>query len=186
VRSIDFSGKTALILGVANQRSLAWAVAEALGEAGCRLAFTYQGERLQKKASDLAVRFKRTLVMACDVTSDEQMDGVFSRLNGEFGKLDIMVHSIAYARREELEGDFRRTSREGWRIALEVSAYSLVDLTNRATPLMEKAGGGAVVCMTYVAGQRVVPNYNVMVAPRRRSSTARVSWRSSWARKRSA
>ena len=162
MRSIDLSGKTALILGVANQRSLAWAVAEALGEAGCRLAFTYQGERLQKKASDLAGRFKRTIVMACDVTSDEQMDGVFSRLKGEFGKLDIMVHSIAYARREELEGDFRRTSREGWRIALEISAYSLVDLTNRATPLMEKAGGGAVVCMTYVAGQRVVPNYNVM------------------------
>lgn len=162
MRAIDLSGKTALVLGVANQRSLAWAIAEALGDAGADLAFTYQGERLQSKVEDLAQKYANAPVMACDVTSDEQLDGVFSRLDRQFGKLDIMVHSIAYARREELEGDFRKTTREGWRIALEISAYSLVDLANRATPLMEKAGGGSIVCMTYVAGQRVVPNYNVM------------------------
>lgn len=161
VRAIDLSGKNALVLGVANQRSLAWAIGEALGEAGCRLAFTFQGERLQEKVESLAAKFDRVLVLPCDVTSDEQVDLAFSRLGKEFGKLDIMVHSIAFARREELEGEFRKTSREGWRVALEVSAYSFVNLTNRATPLMEE-GGGSILCMTYIAGQRVVPNYNVM------------------------
>ncbi len=161
MRAIDLSGKNALVLGVANQRSLAWAIGEALGEAGCRLAFTFQGERLQEKVEALAAKFDRVLVMPCDVTSDEQVDAAFSRLAQDFGKLDIMVHSIAFARREELEGEFRKTSREGWRVALEVSAYSLVSLTNRAAPLMEE-GGGSILCMTYIAGQRVVPNYNVM------------------------
>ena len=162
MRAIDLEGKTALILGVANQRSLAWAIGEALGAAGAKLAFTYQGERLQSKVEDLAAKYANAPVMACDVTSDEQMEGVFARIEREYGRLDVMVHSVAFARRQELEGEFRKTSREGWRIALEISAYSLVDLANRATPLMEKAGGGSILCMTYIAGQRVVPNYNVM------------------------
>ncbi len=161
MRTIDMSGKNALILGVANQRSLAWAIANALGEAGCRLALTYQGDRLQGKVETLADKFPGTSVMALDVTSDYQLDAVFARLKEEFGHLDYLIHSVAFARREELEGEFRKTSREGWRIALEISAFSLVDITNRALPLMEERGG-SVVALTYLASQRVVPNYNVM------------------------
>ncbi len=149
------------MLGVANQRSLAWAIAEALGEAGCRLAFTYQGERLQKNVAELASRFGDALVLPCDVTSDEQMDEVFATLDRELGRLDVLVHSVAFARREELEGEFRKTSREGWRVALEISAYSLVALANRAVPLMEKEGG-SVIALTFQASQWVFPNYNVM------------------------
>src|SRR5262245_51216810 len=110
MRTIDLSGKTGLVLGVANQRSLAWGIADALAKAGCRLAVTYQGERLQASVTDLAEKCDNSLVMACDVTSDEQMDGVFNRLRREWGRLDYLVHSIAYARREDLEGDFRDTT----------------------------------------------------------------------------
>jgi enoyl-[acyl-carrier protein] reductase I len=161
LRGIDLSGKSALVLGVANQRSLAWAIAEALGSAGCKLAFTYQGERLQKNVHALAENFPDAPVMACDVTSEEQIDGVFARVEREFGKLDILIHSIAFARRQELESDFLHTPLEGWRIAFEISAYSFVNLTNRAVPLMEK-DGGSVLALTYYASQKVVPSYNVM------------------------
>jgi enoyl-[acyl-carrier protein] reductase I len=161
VRTIDLSGKNALILGVANQRSLAWAIAESLGQAGARMAFTYQGERLQKNVTDLVSKYADAPVLPCDVTSDEQLDQLFATLEKEFGTLDILVHSVAYARREELEGEFRKTSREGWRVALEISAFSLIDLANRATPLMEQAGG-SIVALTYLASQRAMPNYNVM------------------------
>jgi enoyl-[acyl-carrier protein] reductase I len=159
-RVIDLSKKTALILGVANRRSLAWAIAESLGGAGCRLAFTYQGERLQKNVRTLTNHFPRAPLMACDVTSEEQVDGVFTRVQRQFGKLDILVHSIAYARREELDGRFVDTSLEGWRIALEISAYSFVNLTRRAMPLMKD--GGSIIALTYMASQKVVPKYNVM------------------------
>jgi enoyl-[acyl-carrier protein] reductase I len=161
MHTIDLKGKTALVLGVANQRSLAWAIAEALGEAGCRLAFTYQGERLQENVTALASKYPDAPIMACDVMSDEQMDGVFASLKREFGRLDILIHSIAFARREDLEGDFRKTSRDGWRTALDISAYSLVALTQRAVPLMDKHGG-SVLALTFQASQRVFPNYNVM------------------------
>ncbi len=161
MRAIDLKGKTALVMGVANQRSLGWAIASALSKAGARLALTYQGERLQENVTALASRIPGTLVMACDVLSEEQMDGVFSQLRTQFGKLDILVHSIAFARREELEGDFRRTSREGWRIALNVSAYSLVALANRGAKLMEKEGG-SIVALSFQGSERVFPNYNVM------------------------
>jgi enoyl-[acyl-carrier protein] reductase I len=160
VRSIDLSSKSALILGVANQRSLAWAIAEALGDAGCRLAFTYQGERLQKNVRTLTEKYPDAPVIACDVTSDEQIEGVFGRVGKEFGKLDILVHSIAFAPREALEGAFFETTIEGWRTALEISAFSLINLTKHALPLMEN--GGSIVALTYLASQRVVPNYNVM------------------------
>jgi enoyl-[acyl-carrier protein] reductase I len=163
MRTIDLSGKVALVLGVANQRSLAWAIAEALGQAGCTLAFTYQGERLQEKVSTLASRYPESPVMACDVTSDYQLDAVFARMEQSYGKIDILVHSVAFARREELEGEYRTTSREGWRVALEISAYSLIDVADRAAPLMEKEGG-SILAMTYLASQRVVPKYNVMGA----------------------
>jgi len=159
--TIDFTGKVGLILGVANQRSLAWAISEKLSKAGAKLAFTYQGERLQENVTSLASRCDGSLVMACDVTSDEQMDGVFNRLRREFGRLDFLVHSIAFARREDLDGEFRATSRDGWHTALDISAYSLVALTARAVPLMERHGG-SVVALTFQASQRVFPNYNVM------------------------
>jgi enoyl-[acyl-carrier protein] reductase I len=163
MRTIDMSGRTAMIMGVANQRSIAWAIAEALGEAGCRLAFTYQGERVQQNVTKLAAKYEDALIMACDVTSDDQMDGVFARLEREFGRLDVLIHSIAFARREDLEGEFRDTTRDGWHTALDISAYSLVALAHRAARLMEKNDtGGTILAMSYIAAQRVFPNYNVM------------------------
>jgi enoyl-[acyl-carrier protein] reductase I len=161
MRTIDLTGKTALVLGVANQRSLAWAIAESLGEAGCRLAFTYQGERLKENVTDLASKYPDALVLPCDVTSDEEIDATFAEVAGEMGKLDVLIHSVAFARREDLEGEFRKTSREGWHTALDISAYSLVALANRAAPLMEKEGG-SIVALTFQASQWVFPNYNVM------------------------
>ncbi|MCP3978185.1 MAG: enoyl-ACP reductase [bacterium] len=161
MRKIDLRGKHALVLGVANQRSLAWAIGDALGEAGCKLAFTYQGERLQKNVNKLAQKYPGSPVMACDVTSEEQVDGVFARVEKDFKKLDILVHSIAFARQEDLKGDYRDTTLEGWRTALEISAFSLVHLTNRAVELMPREGG-SILALTYLASQKVVPNYNVM------------------------
>lgn len=161
MRTIDLSGKNALVLGVANQRSLAWAIAAALGEAGARLALTYQGDRLQGKVHALAEQFPGTPVMPCDVTSEYQVDAVISRVADEFKTLHFLIHSVAFAPREALEQEFRKTTVGAWRTALEVSAYSLVDLANRAHPLMEQEGG-SILALTYMASQRVVPNYNVM------------------------
>jgi enoyl-[acyl-carrier protein] reductase I len=162
VRTIDLSGKTALVLGVANQRSLAWAIAEALGEAGCRLAFTYQGERLKENVTELASKYRDAVILPCDVMSDGEIDATFAEVARAFGgRLDVMIHSVAFAKREDLEGEFRKTSREGWHTALDISAYSLVALANRAAPLMEK-DGGSIVALTFQASQWVFPNYNVM------------------------
>ena len=161
MRKLDLSDRNALVLGVANPRSLAWAIAEALGQAGCHLAFTYQGERLQENVTSLAAKYPKAPVMACDVTSEDQVAGVFARLRREFGRLDILVHSIAFAPRQALEGSFLDTSLEHWRTALEISAYSFVQLARSAAPLMEKRGG-AMLALTYLASGRVVPNYNVM------------------------
>lgn len=161
MRSIDLSGMNALVLGVANQRSLAWAIANALGDAGAKMLFTYQGERLADKVHKLAEKFPDTSVMPCDVTSEYQVDGLMSRVAEEFKTLDLLIHSVAFAPREALENPFHETSKQSWRTALDVSAYSLVDLSNRALPLMEKKGG-SILALTYMASQRVVPNYNVM------------------------
>jgi enoyl-[acyl-carrier protein] reductase I len=161
LRAIDLRGRAALVTGVANQRSLAWAIAEALGEAGCRLAFFYQGERLERNVAELASRWADSRLFPCDVTNDDQMDSAFGSLAREFGRLDVLVHSIAFARREDLEGEFHKTSREGFRVALEVSAFSLLALVNRSIPLMEK-DGGSVIALTFQASQWVFPNYNVM------------------------
>ena len=163
MKTIDLSGQTALVAGVANQRSLAWAIADAFADAGARLILTYQGDRLQKNVAELAATRPGTLIFPCDVTNDSEIDALFEKISAATGgKLDIFVHSIAFARREDLDGEFRKTSREGWHTALDISAYSLLALTNRATPLMQAAGSGAIVSLTFQASQRVFPNYNVM------------------------
>jgi enoyl-[acyl-carrier protein] reductase I len=154
-------GKTGLVLGVANKRSIAWSCAQSLSAAGMRLALTYQGERLEKGVRELAAELPGSIALPCDVTQNESLDGVFSTLEKEFGGLDVLVHAIAFAKREELGGDFFNTSREGWAIAQEISAFSLLALTRRALPLME-GRAGSIVTLSYIGGERVVPNYNVM------------------------
>jgi enoyl-[acyl-carrier protein] reductase I len=155
-------GKIALVAGVANRRSIAWAVARKLHEQGAQLAFTYQGERIEKGVRELAASTDSERVYECDVTSDESLDALFASLQRDVGGLDLMVHSIAFARAHDLEGRFTDTARDDFLLAVDVSAYSLVAMTRRAEPLMEARGGGAVVTMTYLGGERVVPNYNVM------------------------
>jgi enoyl-[acyl-carrier protein] reductase I len=154
-------GKTGLVLGVANKRSIAWACAQSLAAAGMRLALTYQGERMEEGVRELAAELSGSLVLPCDVTQNESLDALFVSLERELGGLDALVHAIAFAKREELSGDFFNTSREGWAVAQEVSAFSLLALTRRALPLME-GRAGSIVTLSYIGGERVVPNYNVM------------------------
>lgn len=154
-------GKTGVIFGVANKRSIAWACAQSLAAHGMRLAFTYMGERMEKSVRDLAAEMPGSLVVPCDVTQPETIDAVFEVLKHEFGGLDALIHAVAFAKREELVGDFFNTSREGYMLAHEVSAYSLTAVTRRALPLME-GRGGSIVTLTYIGGERVVKNYNVM------------------------
>jgi enoyl-[acyl-carrier protein] reductase I len=163
VINIDLTGRCGLILGVANRRSLAWAIAERLSEAGMRLALTYAGDRLRENVEKLAEDLRDPLVLPCDVTDDDQLRALFERVGEEMPHLDSLVHSVAFARKEDLEGAFRNTSREGWRTALEISAYSLVACMKHATPLMEgEERGGSVVTLSYIAAERAMPNYNVM------------------------
>ena len=149
-----------IIFGVANKRSIAWATAQALSEAGARLAFTYQGERLKENVESLTRDMEGSLVLPCDVTKREEVDEAFKRVGAEFGRLDFLIHSVAYAPKEELEGAFLDTSRDGFLTALEVSAYSLTSLAHAAVPLM--TDGGSIVSMSYYGAEKVVPNYNVM------------------------
>jgi len=160
--SIDLSGKVAAIFGVANHRSLAWGVAQALDQAGARLLFTYQGERLKDKVAKLAGTCSNSLLVPCDVTDEASVQSVFDTLQAECGRLDVLIHSVAYAPREELEGAFLNTSRDGYRIAMEISAYSLIHLAAQAAPMMKACGGGSIITMTYMASEKVVPKYNVM------------------------
>jgi len=158
-----FEGKTGLVLGVANRRSIAWAIAKRLADGGARLAFTYQGERIEKNVRELAEQVDSPLVTACDVREDGEVDRVFSEATDAFdGGLDILVHSVAFAAAEDLEGRFTDTPRDRFWLALDVSAYSLVACARAAEPLMEKRGGGSIVTMTYLGGERAVPHYNVM------------------------
>ena len=157
---IDLAGKKGVILGVANDRSIAWSIARVLGQAGARLALTYQGERLKERVSRLAETLEGALVIPCDATDDDQIEALFSSVKEEFGDISFLVHSIAYANREDLAGKFSETGREGFRIALEISAYSLLPLVKHAAPLM--TSGGSVVTMTFHASTRVYPGYNVM------------------------
>src|ERR1700758_4796737 len=159
----DFAGKRALVLGVANKRSIAWAIAQELADGGARLAFTYQGERIEQNVRDLAAGVDTALVTECDVRSDEDVDRVFGEVGEAFGgELDLLVHSVAFAAAEDLEGRFTDPPRDRFWLAVDVSAYSLVACARAAEPLMEKAGGGSIVTMTYLGGERAVPHYNVM------------------------
>ena len=158
-----FDGKRALVLGVANKRSIAWAIARRLADGGARLAFTYQGERIESNVRDLASQVDSPLVTSCDVRSDEEIARVFSEVGSAFdGGLDFLVHSVAFAAAEDLEGRFTDTPRDRFWMALDVSAYSLVACARAAEPLLEARGGGSIVTMTYLGGERAVPHYNVM------------------------
>jgi enoyl-[acyl-carrier protein] reductase I len=157
---VDLSGKHGLILGVANERSIAWAIAQALSAAGARLALTYQGDRLKERVERLSGSLVDPVLLPCDATDDEQIERVFESLGREFGEISFLIHSIAFANREDLSGRFVDTSRDGFRLALEVSAYSLLPMVRQAAPLM--TAGGSVVAMTFDASQRVYPGYNVM------------------------
>lgn len=161
--ALDLTGRNAIVLGVANHRSIAWGIALELAARGARLCLTYQGERFKGTLEKLALEagLKDPLLLALDVLDDAQMDQAFATIKQEMGSLDALAHCIAFAQREDLEGNFRDTSREGWRLALEVSAYSLLALARRATPLME-GRSGAMIALSYLAAERAVPNYNVM------------------------
>jgi enoyl-[acyl-carrier protein] reductase I len=158
-----FEGKQALVLGVANRRSIAWAIARRLADEGAQIAFTYQGERIEKSVRELAESVSSRLVIECDVRSDDDVARVFSEVGEAFGGgLDILVHSVAFAAAEDLEGRFTDTPRDRFWLALDVSAYSLVICARAAEQLMEPRGGGSVLTMTYLGGERAVPHYNVM------------------------
>lgn len=157
----SLAGKNGIVFGVANKRSIAWAIAQEWQEAGARLAFTYQGERLKENVEELAGTFgKDAPLYPCDVTRDEDIARVFAQVAKDFGTLDVLLHSVAFAPRDALEGEFINTSREAFRIAHDVSAYSLIALARAAAPLM--TGGGSIVAMTYYGAVKVIPHYNVM------------------------
>ena len=157
---LDLSGKNAVVFGVANQRSIAWSIANTLAQAGARLALTYQGERLKDSVSKLADQLSDSVVLPCDVSDDQEIQSVFEALGQSMGQLDVVVHSVAFASREELQGDFSMTSRDGFRTALDISAYSLIPIARYALPLMTQ--GGAILTMTFHASEKVYPGYNVM------------------------
>ena len=155
-------GKTGLVVGVANKRSIAWAIAQAASEAGARLAVTYQGERLEENVRELCAGLNDPLILPLDVSDDGQIAKVFEEIDKAFGGLDFVVHGAAFAPRDELSAPFVQTSREGFRMSLDISAYSLVALARGALPLMERRGGGSIVTLTYLGSERVFQNYNVM------------------------
>jgi enoyl-[acyl-carrier protein] reductase I len=154
-------GKVGVVFGVANKRSIAWAIAKAWAAAGARLIFNYQGERLKENVQELIGEFgEKTPLFPCDVSSDDEIAAFFEKVRGETDRLDLMLHSLAFAPKEALEGDFISTTREAFRVVHDVSAYSLVALAREATPLM--TNGGSILAMTYYGSQKVMPHYNVM------------------------
>jgi enoyl-[acyl-carrier protein] reductase I len=158
-----FEGKRGLIMGVANRRSIAWAIARRLADEGAQLAFTFQGERIEKNVRELADTVASPLVTECDVRSDDDVSRVLAEVGETWGgELDLLVHSVAFAAAEDLEGRFTDTPRDRFWLALDVSAYSLVAAARAAEPLLEAAGGGSILTMTYLGGERAVPHYNVM------------------------
>jgi len=154
-------GKKFAVFGVANKWSIAWAITEALARNGAEIVMTYIDERTEEKVRSLAATLPlKPLILPCDVTKDDQLDSVFQKIKSELGTIDGLIHAIAFAKKEELEGSFMKTSREGFRIAMDVSAYSLISLARAATPLM--TNGGSIITLSYIGGKRVIPNYNVM------------------------
>jgi enoyl-[acyl-carrier protein] reductase I len=171
---MSFAGKTGLIVGVANRRSISWGIAQALNAQGARLALTYPSERLAENVRELAEKLEKPLVVPCDVSNDDQIAALAGTLEQEFDGLDFIVHGAAFAQAAELSNPFVETSREGFRIALDISAYSLIGLTRACLPLLEKRGGGSVLTLTFLGSDRVFPNYNVMgVAKAALESTVR-------------
>jgi enoyl-[acyl-carrier protein] reductase I len=157
----SLAGKTALVFGVANKRSIAWAIAQAWHDAGAKLLFNYQGERMKDNVAELAAQFGDDVFLEpCDVTSDEQIGGFFGKVREVTPRVDLLLHSVAYAPREALEGRFIDTSREAYKTAHDISAYSLLGLAREAAPLM--TGGGSIIAMTYYGAKKVIPHYNVM------------------------
>ncbi len=154
-------GKKGVIFGVANEKSIAWAIAKRLKEEGAELAFTYAGPVLESRVRPLAESLGVKIVQPCDVTNDDEIEAVFKTLKDEWGGLDMLVHSLAFAKKEELKSDFIETSREGFKAALDISAYSLVALSRAAAPLLE-VKGGSIMAMTYYGSTKVIENYNVM------------------------
>jgi enoyl-[acyl-carrier protein] reductase I len=154
-------GKHGLILGIANKRSIAWGIAQSVAREGARLAVTFQGERLEENVRELAAGLEDPLILPCDVSRDGDLVALAEAVKKDFGGLDFVVHGVAYALREELDGEFLNTSREGYRVAQEISSYSLTALARAVVPLME-GRGGSIVTLTYLGGERVVPHYNVM------------------------
>jgi enoyl-[acyl-carrier protein] reductase I len=170
----SLSGKTGLVVGVANKRSISWAIAQAAANQGARLALTYQGERLEENVRELAAGLPDPLVLPLDVTEDAQIDHVFAEIERTFGGLDFVVHGAAFASRDDLANPFLQTSRDGFKLAMDVSAYSLIALSRGALPLMEKRGGGSILTLTYLGSERVFDTYRVMgVAKAALESTVR-------------
>ncbi len=157
---ISLQGRTAVVFGVANKRSIAWAIALKLQQAGAKLAITYQNERMKAEAHDLIQSLPEAEAFQCDVSNDAEIDQLFAELKSKYGTLHTIVHSVAYAPAEEMKNDFLQTSREGFRIAHDVSVYSLIAVTRAAAPLMTE--GGSVITLTYYGAEKVVPKYNVM------------------------
>ena len=157
---IDLAGKTAVVFGLANKRSIAWGIAQKLHEAGATLAICYQNDRMRLEAEDLIAELPGASGFQCDVSNDQEIETLFAAIGKKYGKIDILVHAVAYAPAEELRGEFITTSREGFRIALDVSVYSLIAVSRAAVPLM--TDGGSIMTLTFYAAEKVVPNYNVM------------------------
>jgi enoyl-[acyl-carrier protein] reductase I len=159
---MHLTGKTGLVVGVANKRSISWAIAQAAAAAGARLAVTYQGERLEENVRELSAGLQDPLLLPCDVTHDGQIADVFQAIDRELGGLDFLVHGAAYAPREAMTAPFVETTREAFRMSLDISTYSLIALARGAVPLMERRGGGSILTLTYLGSERVFQNYNVM------------------------
>jgi len=154
------AGKTGIIFGVSNKRSIAYGIADVLSQHGAKIAFTYAGDIMKGRVEPIAKAMKSKMAVPCDVTSEEQIQETFKVFKATYGKLDFVIHSVAFANREDLIGEFSNTTREGWDLALGVSAYSLISIARHARPLM--TDGGAITALTYIGGERSVPNYNVM------------------------
>ena len=180
--SSDLQGRTAVVFGVANKRSIAWSIAQGLHAAGMKLAITYQNERLEQEAKDLILSLPGAEGFMCDVSKDEDIERLFTTLQQRYGKLHAVVHSVAYAPAEELKGEFVNTTREGFRVAHDVSVYSLIAVSRAAVPLMQD--GGSIITMTYYGAEKVVPHYNVMAVAKAALECTVPTFRMTWARRR--